>query len=213
MRREGTNDTYGIDASSSMVIPMTPLPFLKVSDFSYAKGGDFLFKNLSFKLLGGEALALIGPNGSGKTTLLRCLAGIPDTLRGISKKPFLTQSYVGHLNALKIRMTASENLLSQTGKTPDRVTALLEEMKLTSLANHQISTLSAGQRRQVALMRLPLSEADLWLIDEPTTHLDEAATMRFWNILGMHLKKGGAAVLTSHTPIPLPHAKVVRLHG
>jgi heme exporter protein A len=196
-----------------MVIPMTPLPFLDVSDFSYAKGGRFLFKSLSFKLSGGEAFALIGPNGSGKTTLLRCLAGIPDILRGISKKNSLTQSYVGHLNALKARMTVRENLLTQTGKSLERITTLLEEMKLTPLADRQISTLSAGQRRQVALMRLPLSEATLWLIDEPTTHLDEAAAMRFWNILDTHLKKGGAAVLTSHTPIPLPHAKVIRLHG
>lgn len=204
---------YGIDASSDIVIPMTLLPLLNVSDFSYAKGGRFLFKSLSFKLLGGEILALIGSNGSGKTTLLRCLAGIPDVLSGISKETSLTQSYVGHLNALKARMTVRQNLLSQTGETPERVTAFLEEMKLTSLAERQIGTLSAGQRRQVALLRLPLSGATLWFVDEPTTHLDETATMRFWNILDMHIKKGGAAVLTSHTPVPLPHAKVIQLHG
>lgn len=198
---------------TSMTISMASSPLLKVIDFTHIRGGRLLFKNLSFEFRAGEALILMGPNGSGKTTLLRRLAGIPDGLSGITKAPNLTQSYVGHANALKAGMTVRQNLCYQTDVTPERLARFLKEMKLDAFADRQIGTLSAGQRRQVALMRLSLSEAALWLVDEPTTHLDEAATTRFWGSLEKHLKVGGAAVLTSHTPVPLPHAKIIQLHG
>lgn len=197
----------------SIVIFMTPLPLLKVTDFAHAKGGRLLFKNLSFELTSGQALVLKGPNGSGKTTLLRCLAGIPDVLPGIIKAPDLTQSYVGHLNALKSHQTVQQNLLYQTKATLEHLTKTLTERGLAPLLDREIRTLSAGQRRQVALSRLPLSEAALWLVDEPTTHLDDAATAHFWASLDAHLTAGGAAVLSSHALVPLPQAKVMTLHG
>lgn len=192
---------------------MASLPFLNVSGFTSEKGGRFLFEKVSFTLGAGEALVLRGLNGSGKTTLLRCLAGIPDVLPGILKAPDLTQSYVGHLNALKIGMTVQQNLVHQTRITPIYLAKILEERGLLPLLDREIRTLSAGQRRQVALLRLPLSAATLWLADEPTAYLDDAAATRFWQGLDTHLKKGGAAVLTSHTPVPLPQAKVITLHG
>ncbi|MCE3231054.1 MAG: Heme exporter protein [Alphaproteobacteria bacterium] len=192
---------------------MTALPLLNVSDFTYAKRGHFLFEKLSFTLGAGEGLVLKGPNGSGKTTLLRCLAGIPDALPDITKASGLTQSYVGHLNALKAGLTVQQNLCHQTGVTPVSLAKTLEGRGLLHLLDREVRTLSAGQRRQVALLRLPLSGATLWLADEPTAHLDDTATTRFWQELDTHLKKGGAAILTSHTHVPLPHIQVMPLHG
>ncbi len=192
---------------------MMALPLLKVTDFTCIKGGRPLFKNLSFGVHSGQAIVLMGPNGSGKTTLLRCLAGIPDTLPGIIKTPDLTQSYVGHLNALKGSLTVRQNLLQQMKITSDQLPGILKDRGLAAFQDREIRTLSAGQRRQVALSRLPLSGAKLWLVDEPVTHLDPAATKRFWVSLESHLASGGVAVLSSHTPIPLTSVKVVRLHG
>lgn len=192
---------------------MTVFPLLDVASFTCVKAGRFLCKNLSFQLKSGEALVFTGSNGSGKTTLLRCLAGIPDALPGITKDTSLTQSYVGHLNALKGLMTVRQNLSTQTGAAPEKLASLLGDRGLDFLADRRVDTLSAGQRRQVALVRLPLSGAALWLVDEPTTHLDERAAMQFWNGVDAHLKKGGIAVLTSHGQVPLPHAKVIHLHG
>ncbi len=195
------------------MISMTPSPLLKVTDFTHIKGGRLLLKSLSFDLAPGQAVVLTGPNGSGKTTLLRCLAGIPDTLPGIIKAPDLTQSYVGHLNALKSHLTVRQNLLHQTKATLEQLKKNLEERGILPLLDREIRTLSAGQRRQAALARLPLSAAMLWLADEPMTHLDATATTHFWASLEAHLATGGAAVLSSHIPVPLPQAKVVALHG
>jgi heme exporter protein A len=192
---------------------MTSLPLLRVSNFAYAKAGRILFENLSFTLLSGELIVIMGPNGSGKTTLLRCLAGIPQALSTIKKGEGSTQSYVGHLNALKLSLTVRQNLSQQTGANSEQVTQILSARGLTSLADRPLRTLSVGQQRQVALARLSLSGSKLWLVDEATTHLDEAATTQFWGILKGHLKAGGAAVISSHIPVPIPDAKVITLHG
>jgi heme exporter protein A len=192
---------------------MMPLPLLKMTNFTFIKGGRLLFKDLSFEVCSGQAIVLMGPNGSGKTTLLRCLAGIPDAFPEIIKMSDLGQSYVGHLNALKSSLTVRQNLLQQTKVTSKKLKATLEDRGLALFENRELRTLSAGQRRQVALSRLSLSGAQLWLVDEPTTHLDTAATERFWISLESHLASGGAAILTSHTPVPLTSTKVVRLHG
>lgn len=192
---------------------MMQLPLLKMTNLTFIKGERPLFKDLSFEVYSGQAIVLMGPNGSGKTTLLRCLAGIPDALPEIVKAPNLSQSYVGHLNALKNSLTVCQNLLQQTKATPEQLSAILENWGLARFQNRELRTLSAGQKRQVALTRLPLSKAKLWLVDEPTTHLDSAAAERFWISLVSHLASGGAAVLTSHTPVPLTSTKVVRLHG
>jgi heme exporter protein A len=195
------------------VIFMTSQVLLSVSGFTYTKGGRTLFQNLSFTLLAGEVLILMGPNGSGKTTLLRCLADIPKSFVCITKAQDLNQSYVGHLNALKAGLTVRQNLLNQIETTSEKVTSALAVRGLTSFADREIRTLSAGQQRQIALTRLSLSDAKLWLADEPTTHLDETATAQFWGTLDAHLKGGGAAVVSTHAPIPLSNAKIVRLHG
>ena len=192
---------------------MTPLPLLTVSDFTSSRGGRVLFDQLSFQVCSGEVHVLMGPNGAGKTTLLRSLAGIPQSVPAILKQPSLTHSYVGHLNALKANLTVRQNLTQQTKLSPDQLQEAFNTRGLTSIADREIRTLSAGQKRQIALTRLSLSGAKLWLADEPTTHLDDKAAAQFWASLVSHLKEGGAAVLTSHAPIPLCNAKVIVLHG
>ena len=191
---------------------MISQPLLLVSGFSYVKGGRILFQDLSFSLFSGEVIVLMGPNGSGKTTLLRCLAGIPQSFPNITKNQDLTQSYVGHLNALKGNITVRQNLLNQTKATLEQIRKALAVRGLSSFEDRPLQTLSAGQQRQVALSRLSLAQAKLWLVDEPTTHLDESATSQFWDVLEGHLKAGGAAVLCSHTPVPISEAKVLALH-
>ena len=192
---------------------MTKLPLLHVSDFTYARGGRILFQDISFSLFAGDVIVLVGPNGSGKTTLLRCLASIPQSIPNIKKSQNLTQGYVGHLNALKMGMTVRQNLLLHYQITSEQVTQILKARGLAALEHRLIRTLSVGQRRQISLIRLTLSGAKVWLMDEPMTHLDETAAKQFWHLLDAHIQEGGAAVLTSHTAIPIAHAQVIPLHG
>lgn len=155
----------------------------------------------------------MGPNGSGKTTLLRSIAGIPEIPSQISKGKDVRQSYVGHANALKTYLTVEQNLLSQTNATPDELKQALIKFNILKFAHQHVQTLSAGQRRQIALARLPLSRAQLWIVDEPTTHLDERATALFWEIMRDHQHSGGAAIISSHASVPISKIRVVTLHG
>lgn len=191
---------------------MTKIPLLSVSNFTLKRGERILAKEISFTLFPGEMAVLKGPNGSGKTTFLRCLAGIPELPLGIQKERGISQSYVGHTNALKTHLTVRQNLIYQTRATCED---FMESGGISHLLDREVRTLSMGQRRQVALARLSLSRAILWLMDEPVTHLDEKANSDFWLSLHSHLVKGGAAILSTHTqtvPLTMP-TKEIFLHG
>jgi heme exporter protein A len=71
--------------------------------------------------------------------------------------------------------------------------------------------LSAGQKRRLALARLALSAAPLWLLDEPTLGLDVASVARFGAVLAAHRARGGVIVTATHLPLPLDGATELRL--
>jgi heme exporter protein A len=71
--------------------------------------------------------------------------------------------------------------------------------------------LSAGQKRRLAISRLVLSAAPLWLLDEPTLGLDTASIARFGALLAAHRLSGGMVVAATHVPLPLPDAAELRL--
>ena len=63
--------------------------------------------------------------------------------------------------------------------------------------------LSQGQKRRVALSRLALSQARLWVLDEPFVAMDEAGVRMLADLIAAHLAKGGLTVLTSHQVVPI----------
>jgi len=73
--------------------------------------------------------------------------------------------------------------------------------------------LSAGQKRRLALARVSLSAAPLWLLDEPTLGLDDAAVERLGALLARHRDGGGMIVAATHVSLPLPGAETLRLNA
>jgi heme exporter protein A len=74
-----------------------------------------------------------------------------------------------------------------------------------------VRTLSAGQRRRVALARVVLSQAPLWLLDEPLNALDAPAQAAFRTALQQHLAAGGLAVAATHADLGMPAARTLEL--
>lgn len=185
------------------------------------RGDHLVFADLSFRLEAGGALVLIGRNGSGKTTLLRLIAGLmpraagevlwagEDALADLQSHG-LRLAYLGHQDALKLGLTAAENLAlwargERAGRAAETLRALAA-VGLADLAHLPTRMLSAGQRRRVAIARLLVSGAVLWLLDEPTTALDKASVARLGDLAAAHRAAGGMVVAATHLDLPLPGA-------
>jgi len=87
----------------------------------------------------------------------------------------------------------------------------LSALALTDLADLPARMLSAGQKRRLALARLALTNAPLWLLDEPTLGLDTAAIERFGVLLRDHRDRGGIVVAATHVPLPMADTAELRL--
>ncbi len=184
-----------------------------------------MFEGLDFALDRGGALLLTGPNGSGKSSLLRVMAGLTPPLlgtltwdgAGVTEDPGAHRArlhFVGHQDALKPVLTVAETLgfaaaLRQAPR--DRILPALQKFHLAELADLPCRVLSAGQRRRLALARLLASPATLWLLDEPTTGLDDASVQDLMSVIAEHRAGGGMAVIATHQPLPLPQATALSL--
>jgi len=170
---------------------------------------------------------LEGHNGSGKTTLLRALCGLymPDQGEilwdGITTKKqdeaFRSELlYLGHLNAIKPDLTVLENLrfntlLAGEKVSEDELMEALDTIGLYAFEDIPSSQLSQGQKRRVALARLLVSKATLWILDEPFVALDIAAVELLQSIIAKHVDNGGMVILTTHQEVPLTSGKIKRL--
>ncbi len=189
---------------------------LQAQDISAFRGERLVLRGVSFTVAPGGALLLLGANGSGKSTLLRVLAGLkrPDAGRvlwqGGDADP-LPVAYLGHQDAVKPGLTALENLAFAAGTGRGDARDALAALDLAALADLPARLLSAGQKRRLALARLVLSPAAIWLLDEPTLGLDTAAVERLGGLLAAHRAGGGVVVTATHLPLPLPDAAELRL--
>jgi len=195
---------------------------LQAAGLAAFRGERLVFRDLDFTVATGGALLLTGPNGSGKSTLLRLIAGLLRPAAGqlswdgedaLVDLPTHARRvvYVGHQDAVKPGLTAAENLRFAAILAGGSVADALAAVGLADLADLPVRMLSAGQRRRLALSRLALSPAPLWLLDEPTLGLDTASVERFGGLLAAHCARGGIAIAATHLPLPLPGAAELRL--
>jgi len=192
------------------------------SDLACIRGGRQVFRDLSFALGAGEALAVTGPNGAGKSSLLRLVAGLVSSTAGrlelIGGEPELSigeqAHYLGHQDALKPSLTVGENLAFWTSFLgPGTAKPALGVVGLDRIAHLPAAYLSAGQRRRLSLARLIAVERPIWLLDEPTSALDAAAQAMLADLMRSHLAGGGLILAATHGLLGLDQAKELRLGG
>jgi len=192
---------------------------LSVSHLSCTRGDKRLFSDVSFTLAPGQWLHLEGDNGVGKTSLLRLVCGLSALEEGeiswknqsVVKNPeeFRTDlAYLGHQLALKEDLSPLENLQADAavaGRTLSEPEALaaLAQLGLRGREHLPVRVLSQGQKRRTALARLAVSQAKLWILDEPYVALDPTAQNALSEVINAHLANGGMVLLTSHQSVAL----------
>ena len=191
----------------------SPTPLLSIQALCCERGYRQLFQQLSFDVAAGQVLRIAGPNGSGKSTLLNVLAGISSDYSGdvlFHGNAIQTVSYdyreslcfLGHAKAVKNQVTPRENLqwfcslyATQSDITID---AVLEQVGLQFFSDQICGQLSAGQKQRVALARLLISAAQIWILDEPFTAIDQQGVKQFEGLIADFAARGGAVIVTTH---------------
>jgi len=199
---------------------------LEVENLHLWRGERHVLRGVHFALAGGACLEVTGVNGAGKTSLLRTLCGLiyPEEGRVLWNGGDVRRdlpafhsalAYLGHEPPLKSDLTARENLhywigvRRRLGATD--IDAVLERVGAATWCERLVRTLSAGQRRRVALAGLALLTVPLWVLDEPTTNLDADGRQLVGTLIGEQLARGGMVIAAVHQRLPEVVRDVTRL--
>ena len=190
------------------------------------RGERHVLRGVDLELRQGELLQVRGANGAGKTSLLRTLCGLayPEEGRvlwnGVDVRRDLPAyhaalAYIGHESPLKAELTGQENLRYWAGVrrrcSRADVDSALIRVGAKQWWDRPVRTLSAGQKRRIALAGLALLGASLWLLDEPTTNLDTEGQQLVGQLIAEQLASGGLVVAAIHHDLPLRVLSVRRL--
>lgn len=191
---------------------------LQVEQLACRRGDKILFRDLTLAWQSGDFIQIEGHNGIGKTSLLRIVAGLAQPLAGkvrwnfeeISKcreEYYYQLLYLGHQAGVKPELTAWENLrfyqkIGQCRQGDDVLWEVLDTVGLFGREDIAAAQLSAGQQKRIALARLWLSNAPLWILDEPFNAIDKNGVKVLTNLFERHAEQGGIVILTSHQEVP-----------
>jgi len=191
---------------------------------AFERDDSALFSGVSASLEAGSILQIEGPNGAGKTTLLRIIASIltptagtlywrGEDVRHHRQRYLHDMLFLGHLPGLKQSLSPLENLQwwrrVHPDDSPHTNAEVLDRVGLCGYEDVPCYTLSAGQQRRAALARLLVTEAPLWVLDEPFTAIDKQGVAELESLLTQHAARGGITVLSTHQDIGI--ADIARL--
>ncbi len=196
---------------------------LIIENLACQRGDKVLFHHLNLQIQAGDFVQIEGHNGIGKTSLLRIVAGLAVPLEGKvrwNSEEIFKQCeafnydllYLGHQSGIKPELNAWENLcfyqqISHCRQGDEILWNVLQTVGLLGREDIPAAQLSAGQQKRIALARLWLSEAPLWILDEPFNAIDKKGVAVLTALFEQHAQRGGIVILTSHQEVPSAQLK------
>lgn len=162
-------------------------------------GSKSVFRGFNCEILEGSVNHLVGKSGSGKTTLLRILAGLDNDFIGKISPIFEKISYVFQEPRLLESLNVIENVKIVAKDSEIRAIELLEMLELSDSLKLYPSELSGGMKMRVNLARALNYDADLYLLDEPFSALDEDLKRRILPKVFKYLNSK-TVIIISHNP-------------
>lgn len=194
---------------------------LSVQNLEATRGDRIVFTGLSASLAPGSCLIVRGENGSGKTTLLKILAGLLPASEGevlfdnapIGEDYRNRMSYVGHKDGLKPMFTVEEYLRHWAALYDGKelIPAAIAFLRMQPMLEQKVSALSAGWKRRLALSQLILAQTDIWLLDEPLSHLDETSMEIILSLIATRCDQGGIVAFSYHGAAKIPFGQVLKM--
>jgi len=192
--------------------------------FQYDAQAEATLKDISFDIVKGEKVLILGPSGSGKSTLAQCLNGIiPNIHKGqaqgqvriagqnifkqsIYDKSQLVSTVLQDPDGQFIGLTVAEDLAfalendcAKQSEMKDKVALWAERLDLTSLLNHRPQDLSGGQKQRVSLAGVLIDESPILLFDEPLANLDPKSGQETIDLIDkIHKEVGATTIIIEH---------------
>ena len=192
--------------------------------FQYDAQAEATLKDISFDIVKGEKVLILGPSGSGKSTLAQCLNGIiPNIHKGQAKgqvridgqdifkqsiydKSQLVSTVLQDPDGQFIGLTVAEDLAfalendcANQSEMKDKVALWAERLDLTSILNHRPQDLSGGQKQRVSLAGVLIDESPILLFDEPLANLDPKSGQETIDLIDkIHKEEGATTIIIEH---------------
>jgi manganese/iron transport system ATP-binding protein len=196
---------------------LTNQPILDVQNLTVRYEGRTALEDVTFHLHAGERVAVVGPNGAGKSTLFKVVAGVLTPSEGtvtISGTRPITHVCIGYVpqrshvdwnfpvSVADVVMMGRSAVLGAfrwpSRRDWDFVRGALETVELSDLRTRQISELSGGQQQRMFIARALAQEAELMLMDEPLTGLDQPSQDGILNLLDTLQKQNVTVMVATH---------------
>lgn len=193
----------------------------KVLDGTFYRGNRLIFEKMTFEVLHGEILAVLGCNGVGKTTLIQCCMGLLQWTSGKSylenrsvshmsnKELFSKIAYIPQAKNLNIGLSVLDMVL--LGCNPsvrvcpkkehiERAKEILDKMGIFHLRNQPCDCLSGGELQMVIFARALVKHPLLIILDEPESNLDFKNSHRVLQMLHNLKEQGKGIIINTHYP-------------
>ena len=189
---------YGMNARSEQDAPL-----ICAQGVGLRRDGVTILENVELSIKRGEIITIIGPNGAGKTSLLRVLLGLLKPSSGrVERRENLRIGYLPQQPRIDpiLPMSVARFLsMAGTSRSKDALRMAARETGIDKRLDAPLSSLSGGEWQRVLLARALLVEPDLLILDEPTSNVDVAGQMAFYELLAeLRERRGCGILMVSH---------------